>query len=153
MKKNTLILLIAAAFAVIHIGCSKKESVDDLDTASHEEWEYNPGLPRLIVSGSVSNTDGQALEGIYVAVYGVREHNEKPLISYNYAITDTAGQYTIIRYRGREMPMEVSLVATDSTGVYKEQTVYAPVTYDTIRSSKGEEPYNAFVSADFILTR
>ena len=152
MKKNTLILLIAAAFAVIHIGCSKKESVDNL-TASPDAWEYNPGLPRLIVSGSVSNTDGQALEGIYVAVYGVREHNEKPLISYNYAITDTAGQYTIIRYRGREMPMEVSLVATDSTGVYKEQTVYAPVTYDTIRTAKGEEPYNAFVTADFILTR
>lgn len=152
MKKNTLILLIAAAFAVIHIGCSKKESVDDLSTAP-DAWENNPGLPRLIVSGSVSNTDGQALEGIYVAVYGVREHNEKPLISYNYAITDTAGQYTIIRYRGREMPMEVSLVATDSTGVYKEQTVYAPVTYDTIRTAKGEEPYNAFVTADFILTR
>ena len=153
MKKNTLILLIAAAFAVIHIGCSKKESVDDLDTASLEEWEYIPGLPRLIVSGSVSNTDGQALEGIYVAVYGVREQNEMPLISYNYAVTDTAGQYTIIRYRGREMPMEVSLVATDLTGVYKEQTVYAPVTYDTIRTAKGEEPYNAFVTADFILTR
>lgn len=153
MKKNTLILLIAAAFAVIHIGCSKKESVDDLISASPDEWEYNPGLPRLIVSGSVSNTDGQALEGIYVAVYGVRERNEMPLISYNYAVTDTAGQYTIIRYRGREMPMEVSLVATDSTGVYKEQTVYAPVRYDTIFSPKGKEPYNAFVTADFILTR
>ena len=112
----------------------------------------SPGLPRMIISGKVTNTSSEPLEGIYVAVFGVREPEEKDIITYNYAITDTAGQYTIIRYRGRELPTEVTVVATDSTGVYQEQVIFAPVTYDK-EYRYSNEPYNAFVNADFVLSQ
>ena len=112
----------------------------------------SPGLPRMIISGTVTNTSSKPLQGICVSVFGVREPNEKDIITYNYAITDTAGQYTIIRYRGREMPTEVTVVAMDSTGVYQEQILFAPITYDTMYVY-GNEPFNAFVKADFVLSQ
>lgn len=111
------------------------------------------GAPRLIVEGKVSNTSGEALPGIYVSIYGVREANEKDILFYNYAVTDTAGQYTIIRYRGREQPAEVTVVATDSTGIYQEQTIFAPVVYRKEWSyiTNSEVPYDGIVTADFVL--
>lgn len=109
------------------------------------------GAPRMVVKGKVTNTADEPLQGIYVAIYGVREPSEPDVLSYNYALTNTTGDYTIVRYRGRELPTEVTVVATDSTGVYEEQVLFAPVTYDTISTRTGKEPYNAFVTADFIL--
>ena len=152
MKKYTLILFLAALVAYSVTGCAYEAS-GPRDAGSNSE-EVDPGLPRLVVSGLVSDTAGHALEGISVAVYGVREHDEQPLITYNYALTDTAGQYTIIRYRGRELPTEVTVVATDSAGIYREQTIYAPVTYDSIPISDDiKQPYDAFATADFVLSQ
>ena len=141
MKKHLfIIVLILICFS--SVGCSKRNTYEPIP----------PGLPRMIISGTVTNTSSEPLEGIYVSVFGVREPDEKDIITYNYAITDTAGQYTIIRYRGRELPTEVTVVATDSTGVYQEQVIFAPVTYDKEYRS-GNEPYNAFVNADFVLSQ
>ena len=145
MRKIRPIFLIVLCLAFI--GCSN-ESYDP----SHPIFGDNVA-PRMVISGQATNTANEALPGIYVSVPSVREPNEHDALSYNYAITDSAGQYTIIRYRGRELPTEVTVVATDSTGQYQSQYIFAPVTYDTIPTSTGRNPYNAYVKADFVLSQ
>ena len=141
MKKH-LFIIVLTLICFSSVGCSKRDTYEPIP----------PGLPRMIISGKVTNTSSEPLQGIHVAVFGVREPDEKDIITYNYAITDTAGQYTIIRYRGRELPTEVTVVATDSTGLYQEQIIFAPITYDTVYIY-GNEPYNAYVKADFVLSQ
>ena len=68
--------------------------------------------------------------------------------TYNYAITDQKGEYTIIRYRGRECPTEVVVVASDPNNVYAEQTIFAPITYD---SSPTQDKFNGFATANFVM--
>lgn len=117
-----------------------------------EDWNNQNGSPRLVVKGKVTNIVGEPLQGIAVSVFGVREPDEPDVLSYNYALTNSAGNYTIVRYRGRELPTEVTVVATDSTGIYEEQLLFATVTYDSIQTPSGKQPYNAFVNADFSLS-
>ena len=102
---------------------------------------------RLVVSGMVTYADGSKASGIRVSIYGVREETEADMNTYNYAITDTAGEYTIIRYRGRECPKEVVVVASDPTNVYAEQTIFVPIHYDHLN---GKE-HNGYATADFLL--
>ena len=145
MKHSLPILLIALCL----IGCSMKDGPSIADPGD----PAGKGAPRMIISGRVTDTANVALPGIYISVPGVREPNEREILSYNYAITDSAGQYTIIRYRGRELPVEVTVVATDSTGLYQEQQRFVPVAYDTIRTVAGYTRYNAYVKADFVLSQ
>ena len=146
-----LIHISLTVLCLVLIGCSAYESYEAQPT------DYS-AAPRMIISGHVTNSVNEPLHGIYVSVPSVREPNERDILSYNYAITDSAGQYTIIRYRGRELPTEVTVVATDSTGIYSSQYIFAPVTYDSIQTYLSVEPYraitpfNAFVEADFVLT-
>ncbi len=119
-------------------GCAKSDHEPNLP--SSHEFE---GAPRLVICGQVQNESGEALEGIYVAVYGVRTENENDLAGYNYALTDTAGEYTIMRYRGRETPSSITVVVTDPYEVYSAQDEDFDVRYD----SGG----NGFVTADFVL--
>lgn len=141
-------ILLFVSFAMVLRGCMAK--ADYIDPS--EGGQY--GAPRLVVSGKVTNTNGEPLRGINVAIYGVREATERDVLSYNYAITDTLGNYTIIRYRGRPLVDEVTVEATDSRGVYKSQTLFAPVEYDSIKVEYRPdryEYYNGFVTADFVL--
>ncbi|MBR6167834.1 MAG: hypothetical protein IKQ50_05335 [Paludibacteraceae bacterium] len=116
-----------------------------------EGWNYQTGTPRLVVKGTVTNTADEPLQGVFVTIFGVREPGENDMLSYNYAITDSVGNYTIVRYRGRELPTEVTVIATDSTGVYQEQLLFATLTYDSISTPSGKQPFNAFVTVDFVL--
>ena len=145
MKHTLPILLIALCL----IGCSMKDG----PSIANPNDPAGKGAPRMIISGRVTDTANVALPGIYISVPGVREPNEREILSYNYGITDSAGQYTIIRYRGRELPVEVTVVATDSTGLYQEQQRFVPVTYDTVRTAAGYTRYNAYVKADFVLSQ
>ena len=68
----------------------------------------------------------------------------------------SVGRYMIIRYRGREVPVEVSVVATDPLDIYEEQVLFVPVTYDFVEDplhQSEEVPYNGFVTADFVLQK
>lgn len=103
---------------------------------------------RLVVSGVVTYADGSKANGIKVSIYGVRAETEADMNTYNYAITDQKGEYTIIRYRGRECPKEVVVVASDPTNVYAEQTIFAPITYD---SSPTQDKFNGFATANFVM--
>lgn len=106
---------------------------------------------RLVVSGVVTYTDGSKASGIKVSIYGVREETEfTDMNTYNYAITDQKGEYTIIRYRGRECPTEVVVVASDPNNIYAEQTIFAPITYD---STPMEDKFNGFATANFIMQK
>lgn len=103
---------------------------------------------RLVVSGVVTYADGSKANGIKVSIYGVRAETEfADMNTYNYAITDQKGEYTIIRYRGRACPKEVVVVASDPTNVYAEQTIFAPIHYDHLN---GKE-HNGYATADFLL--
>ena len=104
---------------------------------------------RLVVSGVVTYADGSKANGIKVSIYGVRAETEfTDMNTYNYAITDQKGEYTIIRYRGRECPTEVVVVASDPNNVYAEQTIFAPITYD---SSPTQDKFNGFATANFVM--
>ena len=106
---------------------------------------------RLVVSGVVTYADGSKASGIKVSIYGVRAETEfADMNTYNYAITDQKGEYTIIRYRGRECPKEVVVVASDPNNVYAEQTIFAPITYDT---SPTQDKFNGFATANFIMQK
>lgn len=144
MKKKRYIWGLLIVLASGLISCSPMQG-DKIDPPEGDQT----GIPRLVVTGTVTNTSGQAVQGIYVAIFGVRAADEPDVLSYNYALTDKEGDYTIVRYRGREFPKEVTVVATDSTGVYEEQLLFAPVTYDTING----QPFNGFVTADFVLNK
>ena len=146
MKKKHYIVYVLTVLSITLIGCKANAPTD-----WHEDWGGQTGAPRLLVNGTVTNTADEPLQDIYVAIFGIREPNEPDLLSYNYAITDSAGRYTIVRYRGRELPMEVTVVATDSTGVYQEQLLFATLTYDSISTPSGKQPFNAFVTVDFVL--
>ena len=151
MRKNNLFIIQFAVclMCLSHfIGCSVKDSPN-----TNGMDEIN-GAPRLVVRGSVNNTEGSALSGIYVAIYGVRDEKEKDILTYNYAVTGTDGRYEIIRYRGRELPTEVTIVATDSCGIYEEQWLFAPVRYDSVYTNhRNKEPFNGIVTADFTLQK
>ena len=104
---------------------------------------------RLVVSGVVTYADGSKASGIKVSIYGVRAQTQfADMNTYNYAITDQKGGYTIIRYRGRECPKEVVVVASDPNNVYAEQTIFAPITYD---SSPTQDKFNGFATANFVM--
>lgn len=140
-----LILVVCGLYA----GCSKHNGYP-----SPNENGYGNSItvsPRLIINGLVTDTSGEPIEGIYVAVLNVREENEPDILTYNYSVTDSVGQYTIIRYRGREYPTEITVVATDSTGLYPEQYMFAPVTYDSISVKGVKTPFNGYATADFKL--
>lgn len=147
MKSEYTIYGLLIVLTLGFIGCSNSKG----GNYDHYPPDSENGTPRMVVKGKVTNTAAEPLQGIYVAIYGVREPSEPDVLSYNYALTNKTGDYTIVRYRGRELPTEVTVVATDSTGVYEEQVLFASVTYDTISTRTGKEPYNAFVTADFIL--
>lgn len=148
MNRKSLIILPLLALCLCFFGCMDKGYKDPFG------YESTDSSPRLIISGTVSNEEGNALPGIYVSAVSVREKNEPDLISYNFAVTDTAGRYTIIRYRGRELPSEVTVVATDSSGIYQEKYLFAPVRYDSIKTVNGNiVPYHVIVTADFVLKR
>ena len=143
-----IFIVLSLALAIGFAGCAVNGYTDNPPYPSN-------GSPRLVVSGHVTDTANQPLRGIAVSVFGVREAQEPDILSYNYALTDSAGRYTIVRYRGRELPVEVTVVATDSAGLYQEQSRICQVSYDSIQtgySSSSKSPYNAFVTADFVLT-
>ena len=143
-----IFIVLSLALAIGFAGCAVNGYTDNRPYPSN-------GSPRLVVSGHVTDTANQPLPGIAVSVFGVREAQEPDILSYNYALTDSAGRYTIVRYRGRELPVEVTVVATDSAGLYQEQSRICQVSYDSIQtgySSSSKSPYNAFVTADFVLT-
>ena len=67
----------------------------DINNVDHADIE----TARLVVSGVVTYADGSKANGIKVSIYGVRAETEfADMNTYNYAITDTKGEYTIIRY-------------------------------------------------------
>lgn len=106
---------------------------------------------RLVVSGVVTYADGSKASGIKVSIYGVRAETEfADMNTYNYAITDQKGEYTIIRYRGRECPTEVVVVASDPNNIYAEQTIFAPITYD---STPTGDKFNGFATANFVMQK
>ncbi len=158
MRKNLYILFLIALCSGF-AGCANSEAADPLE-GNNGWWITDPGgesgyyssaSPRLIVNGTVTNTADQPLSGIYIALPSVREPNEPEILTYNYSITDSLGRYTIIRYRGREVPTEITVVATDSTGLYPEQYIFAPVTYDSAYIGKDKIPYNGYATVNFKL--
>lgn len=147
MMRNYLsIRLLLTIIPFVLIGCKEGEEYLNYGTKDMPS-------PRLIVRGKVTNTADEPLQGIYVSIFDVREATEPDILTYNYAITDSVGEYAIIRYRGRECPTVITVVATDSIGIYEEQLVSVPVTYDSIQTSSGKLPHNAFVTADFVLSQ
>jgi len=136
MKRYTLYWTILVICTLS--GCAKYDG----EPYYPPSYEFD-GAPRLVIRGQVQNELNAALEGIHVAVYGVRAENEKDVSGYNFALTDTAGEYTIIRYRGREMPSSITVVATDLNDVYSAQVEDFEVRYDSVG--------NGFVTADFVL--
>lgn len=155
MKKNSLIIISIIAILTVCIGCENKNGAS---YPGYENGFYpsgSSGVPRLVINGQISNTNNEVLSGIYISVFGVRQEDEADIMTYNYAVSDSLGKYTIIRYRGRELPTELTLVATDSTGLYQEQSRICEITYDSVYSEieRRKIPYNGFVTADFVLSQ
>lgn len=111
-----------------------------------------PNPERLIIRGTVKNTAQQALEGIRVDIYGVRDEKEGDVLSYNYAFTDSLGNYTICRYMGRTIPVEVVVVASDPRKIYQEKTAFMPVQEVYNRELENKQSVDALeIRTDFIL--
>ena len=156
MNKNRHIIVLLIAIFAICAGCAHRDAAEPAfsDKATADEATA-AGVPRLVISGKVSTTDNKPLQGIYVSIFGVRQPMEEDIKTYNYAISDELGEYTIIRYRGRELPTELTVVASDSTGLYQEQSRICEITYDSVFVEEQERkmPFNGFVTADFVLSQ
>lgn len=145
MRKNQYILFLLLVCLSALSACSSSDHIDFNDPQS--------GAARLVILGSVSNTSGEALSGIQVSVDDIRQPQETDMFTYNYAITDSTGHYTIIRYRGRELPTQLTVTATDPAQHYAAQTQIVPIRYDSISiNQQDKQPYNGYAEADFILT-
>ena len=101
MRKNQYILFLLLVCLSALSACSSSDHIGFNDPQS--------GAARLVILGSVSNTFGEALSGIQVSVDDIRQPQETDMFTYNYAITDSTGHYTIIRYRGRELPTQLTV--------------------------------------------
>lgn len=152
MKKNAFLMTLIALSLVL-IGCSVNK-----DSYPNDPDETNSSTPRLIVRGRVCNEQGEGLPGVYVRMIEFLLANgdtvvlvEPDVPSYNYAYTDANGNYTFVRYRGREMPKEVHVVATDTAGVYQTAARWTEVAYDYVNTDYGKQAFNGYVYADFVL--
>lgn len=121
MKKNILYSILVMFIGITLTGCMAKNADEILDPSN--EWS-DKTAPRLIVKGTVRNEAGEPLKDIRVDLYGVREETEEDIITYNYSYTNADGEFVITRYRGREIPRNLTLVTTDPSQVYKSQTIY-----------------------------
>ena len=129
----SLCLLVGVSFS----SCTDNGGYADIETA------------RLVVSGVVTYADGSKASGIKVSIYGVRAETEfADMNTYHSATTAHQGEYPIMRYRGRECPTELVVVASDPNNVYAEQTIFAPITYD---SSPTQDKFNGFATANFVM--
>lgn len=126
--KRYYVHILVVLFGFLLTGCSNKSNLSP-DGA----W-LDGNMPRLIVSGCVTDDAAQPLQGIRVDLYGVREETEPDVLSYNYAFTDSAGMYIICRYLGREVPNEVTVVATDPKERYNERTVFKELPMESLES-------------------
>ena len=129
--------------SILLTGCAKNDAPECFPD---EEFGNRP--ERLVVQGRVTNEDSQALEGIRVDIYGVREEDESDVLSYNYAITDSEGKYTICRYLGRMNPKEVTVIASDPNKKHKEGI--RTIVFSQLENYPSG-PYLE-IRADFILT-
>ena len=143
MIRQVHIWFVLMAISAVFIGCKADGQNVPIDSVA----------PRLIVSGTVTNTSGEALSGIRVSLNGFITADGREIAYYNYAVTDAAGQYTIIRYRGRDTIEEIEVSATDSTGTYQQQTLLVPVRYEQQRPLNHSQPvpFDGFATANFIL--
>ena len=144
MKRYSIYIL-AALFGCMLAGCAKSESPEGGDA-----W-LGANVPRLVVSGCVINESAEPLQGIRIDIYGVREETEPDVLSYNYALTDSAGMYIICRYLGREIPAEVTIVATDPHDQYNEQTLFEAPSEGSLESFSSGSP-TLTIEANIILT-
>lgn len=150
--KRSILYGCLLAWAIIATGCMKEHGPISPDVMENINGYY---APRLVIRGRVSDSEGKAVPAIRVDVYGVRDAQEKDIYGYNYATTDTAGQYRIVRYSGRKLPEEIIVVARDTTGRYAETSrTVSPdeLKHDTISDGKGyaSEIYTAVV--DFVVS-
>ena len=145
-KKHFFIVSLIACLSLC-VGCAKD---DEAELTPDEE-----GAPRLVINGTVSNIYDLPIKGINVAIYGVRKPTEVDIKTYNYGITDSLGRYSMIRYRGEEVPTEATLVATDPSGRFQKQSKVCTIKYDSVFVEKEgcKMPYNGFITADFVLSK
>ena len=135
--------------SVVLVGCSANKS----DPGMNEFLGNGSGLPRLIIRGTVTNTEGQPLPDISVDIFEtILDDAETAMLTYNCAVTDQYGKYTMIRYRGRELPEEMTIIATDPSDVYQRQEHDVTIVYDSVLSKNGNIPYNGYATADFVLS-
>ena len=145
MKRNTVFIFAALLLGCVWFaGCAHKGAYN-IDP----ELEQSP--ERLIIQGTITNAESQALEGIRVDVYGVRDEKEEDILSYNYALTDSEGHYTICRYLGRTLPREVTVVASDPLKKYQQQMIAVPSAYYLDNSTDSARDL-VDIHVDFVLT-
>ena len=145
MKRNTVFIFAALLLGCVWFaGCAHKDA-HNIDP----ELEQSP--ERLIIQGTITNAESQALEGIRVDVYGVRDEKEEDILSYNYALTDSEGHYTICRYLGRTLPREVTVVASDPLKKYQQQMIAVPSAYYLDNSIDSARDL-IDIHVDFVLT-
>lgn len=142
--KRYYVHILAVLFGFILTGCAK-------NAVELPGGGLSGNLPRLIVSGCVTDEAAQPLQGIRIDIYGVREETEPDILSYNYALTDSAGMYIICRYLGREIPAEVTIVATDPHDQYNEQTLFEAPSEGSLESFSSGSP-TLTIEANIILT-
>lgn len=139
-------------------GCANKRSEEPvpepmippgISTEDPESGQDLTDASRLVIKGCVTDEEANALSGIRVDVYGIRNEMEKDIFSYNYTYTDSLGNYLISRYLERNTSIKAAVfVATDGTGTYQEQTVFMT---DDIPYSKDKDKLT--VTVNFILTK
>lgn len=125
-------IIVFLTLGCLMLGCSTNGVWDPGSDAAYTNAE------QLIVTGCVINEDSIPLQGIYIDISGVRDANEEDLLNYNYAITDSAGHYTIIRYMGRQKPDEVTVEARDTLN-NNSQIIHVPKSEYTPIFDKGVE--------------
>ena len=136
---------------MLFVACNKSEPIDEPGGVD------SPAPPFLDILGHVTNESGQPLLGIRMeAVF------EKPEDWYGYAsptYTNTDGEYwTMYEYWGIEFewepikryPDEITIAATDTSGVYAPQSQIFPV--EVRRRYQGMNIYDGHVNADFVLS-
>ena len=132
MKRNYYLCMLAAICGIMVSlnGCKQEEP--------QEGYVEPPAPPYMELSGTVTNEEGQALAAIQVSLDSTKiERNDWgtfPLSEIERKIyTDKEGGYRVYYdyigsdYDPVKWPLEITIVACDTTGLYETQTKTVPV--------------------------
>lgn len=115
MQRSLLHIAILLLTSTAVLSCSKAHDTETLESDSALEGN------KVLISGIVSDEDGNTLEGISIQLFEFLNSNEEVPVNSIKTYTDKLGYFSLYA-DGDSQPMICHVIAFDPSGSYKSQT-------------------------------